>query len=488
MAIFFSDFFDVSPELIEKYGAFNISLINDLPLFVDPFLLFNSENATYQQLHEDVIRYMRFLKEMSLSGAINPRLVDAWFTFPEVKQNWLGFSVKGNKGHGLGKDFAKALNRNLHSVFRNFGEETITRSSHLEKLCLVREGVGRDNISDFTTNLIKHFLATYTQDFALNNLSKSQIKSIRINKVKFNYDTRTWISATFRLPYINGDYVLLTPKDLLTKDESWINRPELLERFQEIAGGLPNEVLRAQVNEYLLRILPTDPKATKKEIQTAISLAIDRFPEVIDHYVRIKEDEGDEATSVAEERVAEVKARFVEQIHQLVNEYLKPIGFYQSLGNTYLEAKERVFFLKDVIENKGGHRLFYVKGKPLEREADLQILYRLTWFSTPSDVSREVNDGRGTVDFKVSHGKADKTLVEFKLAKNSQLEKNLAKQCEIYEKSSDSTHPSLKVILYFSKHELAKVNRILERLNLKGSPHIILIDACDDNKPSGSKA
>jgi hypothetical protein len=488
MAIFFSDFFDVSPDLIEKYGAFNISLINDLPLFVDPFLLFNSENPTYQQLHEDVICYMRFLKEMSLSGTINPRLVDAWFTFPEVKQNWLGFSVKGNKGHGLGKDFAKALNRNLHSVFRNFGEETITRSSHLEKLCLVREGVGRDNISDFTTNLIKHFLATYTQEFALNNLSKSQIKSIRINKVKFNYDTRTWTSATFRLPYINGDYVLLTPKDLLTKDESWINRPELLERFQEIAGGLPNEVLRAQVNEYLLRILPTDPKATKKEIKTAISLAIDRFPEVIDHYIRIKEDEGDEATSVAEKRVAEVKARFVEQIHQLVNEYLKPIGFYQSLGNTYSEAKERVFFLKDVIENKGGHRLFYVKGKPLEREADLQILYRLTWFSTPADVSREVNDGRGPVDFKVSRGKADKTLVEFKLAKNSQLEKNLAKQCEIYEKSSDSTHPSLKVILYFSEHELAKVNRILERLNLKGSPHIILIDACDDNKPSGSKA
>ncbi|MCU0533925.1 MAG: hypothetical protein MUD14_08515 [Hydrococcus sp. Prado102] len=488
MNIFFSDFFNVSPALIDEYGAFNISLINDLPLFVDPFLLFNSENPTYQQLHKDIICYMRFLKEMSLSGAINPCLVEAWFTFPEVKQNWLGFSVKGNKGHGLGKDFAKALNRNLNSVFRNFGEETITRSSHLEKLCLIREGVGRDNISDFTTNLIKHFLATYTQEFALNNLSKNQINSIRVNKVKFNYDTRTWMSATFWLPYINGNYVLFTPKDILTKDESWINRPELLARFQDIARGLPNEVLRAQVNEYLLRILPTNPKAIKKDIEAAISLAIDKFPEVIDYYIRIKEEEGDKATSIAEERVAEVKALFVEQINQLVNEYLKPIGFYKNSGNTYSEAKERVFFLKDVIENKGGHRLFYVNGKPLEREADLQILYRLTWFSTPSDVSREVNDGRGHVDYKVSRGSADKTLVEFKLAKNPKLEKNLAKQCEIYENSSNSTHPSLKVILYFSEHELAKVNRILERLKLKDSPDIILIDARDNNKPSGSKA
>ena len=171
-----------------------------------------------------------------------------------------------------------------------------------------------------------------------------------------------------------------------------------------------------------------------------------------------------------------------------MNEYLKPIGFYQSPGDTYSEAKERVLFLKDVIENKGGHRLFYVKGKPLEREANLQILYRLTWFSTPSDVSREVNDGRGPVDFKVSRGRVDKTLVEFKLAKNSQLEKNLAKQCEIYEKASDSTHSPLKVILYFSASELIRVNRILERLKIADSPHIILIDACDDNKPSGSIA
>lgn len=488
MAIFFSDFFDVSPELIEEHGAFNVSLINDLPLFVDPFLLFNSENPTYQRLHEDIIRYMRFLKEMSLSGTINPALVDAWFTFPEVKQNWLGFSMNGNKGHGLGRDFAKALNRNLNSVFRNFGEETITRSSHLEKLCLVREGVGRDNISDFTTNLIKRFLAAYTQEFALKNLSRTQIRQIQVNKAAFNYDTRSWASETFQLPYVKNDYVLLTPKDILTKDESWINRPDLLNRFQEIAGGLSNEVLRAQVNEYLLRILPSDPKAKKKDIQQAISLAVDKFPEVIDHYIRIKEEEGNEAVSVAEERVAEVKALFVEQIHLLVNQYLEPGGFYQNPGNTYEEAKERVLFLKDIIENKGGYRLFYVRDQPIQREKDLQILYRLTWFATPSDVSREVDDGRGPVDFKISRGGADKTLVEFKLAKNTALEQNLAKQCEIYEKSSNPTHPSLKVILFFSKAELDRVNRILKRLNFKNSPHILLIDARSDNKPSGSKA
>lgn len=35
--LYFSDFFDVDEDIIEGYGAVNISLINDLPLFIDLF-------------------------------------------------------------------------------------------------------------------------------------------------------------------------------------------------------------------------------------------------------------------------------------------------------------------------------------------------------------------------------------------------------------------------------------------------------------------
>ena len=88
--IYFSDYFGVPPELVEEYRAFNVSLINDLPLFIDPFLLFNSTNTTYQDLHSQIIRYMQFLKDVSLSGEVPPPLMKEWYTFPEVKQNWFG--------------------------------------------------------------------------------------------------------------------------------------------------------------------------------------------------------------------------------------------------------------------------------------------------------------------------------------------------------------------------------------------------------------
>jgi hypothetical protein len=57
--IYFSDVFEIEPEELESYGAFNISLVNDLPLFIDPFLLFNSRKPEYKALHADMIRYLR---------------------------------------------------------------------------------------------------------------------------------------------------------------------------------------------------------------------------------------------------------------------------------------------------------------------------------------------------------------------------------------------------------------------------------------------
>ena len=152
-----------------EYGAFDISVVSDLPLFIDPFLLFNSEKPEYQSLHDDILDYLKFLRDEAGNG-LNQALIDSWYRFKEVKQNWFGYTVLGNGGAGLGGDFATALHDALGHIFADFGDETITKGSHLEKLCLIQPGVGKDNISDFTTNLIKGFLLEYTETFARKHL------------------------------------------------------------------------------------------------------------------------------------------------------------------------------------------------------------------------------------------------------------------------------------------------------------------------------
>jgi len=42
--------------------------MSDLPLFIDPFLLFNSSNPAYQLLHENIIKYLEFLRDQSTTG------------------------------------------------------------------------------------------------------------------------------------------------------------------------------------------------------------------------------------------------------------------------------------------------------------------------------------------------------------------------------------------------------------------------------------
>ena len=60
--VYFSEIFGVEECVLDDYGAINISLLNDIPLFIDPFLLYASEKPEYKALHEGIIDYLVFLR------------------------------------------------------------------------------------------------------------------------------------------------------------------------------------------------------------------------------------------------------------------------------------------------------------------------------------------------------------------------------------------------------------------------------------------
>jgi hypothetical protein len=67
------------------------------------------------------------------------------------------------------------------------------------------------------------------------------------------------------------------------------------------------------------------------------------------------------------------------------------------------------------------------------------------------------------------------------------LKRSLEKQVAIYE-AANRTRSSVKVIVYYTEQDEARVKGILNDLNLASEESIVLIDARSDNKPSGSKA
>lgn len=483
---YFSDIFNISTKTIESYGAINISLINDLPLFIDPFLLFNSNNEDYQAIHNEMIRYLLFLQEEAIKYPEPlPGMLNAWYLFSEVKQNWLGFSQEGNGGHGLGMKFAKHLHKGLRSTFCGFGHETLTQSSHLEKLCLISPQVGRDKISDFTANFAKKYLLDYTEKFAKTYLDESQCQECQVPHVDFNYTTKTWQAKKYYLPVFWGDYVLLTPQDILTRDDTFIRRADMFDVLQRITPSIEDSALRFELNQYFSSVLK-DNGITKEEREDELTKLIEQYPSIMDYYIREKENTGYLAVKQSEICVFETVQLLSHQLSDLINLVNNETEFYDTGHTSHDESYKRVMFLKHIIEDRDGYRYFYVDGKPVRREKDLQIMYLLVWYGTDLDVNREVNNGRGAVDFTVSHGFKNKTLVEFKLASNTKLKQNLEKQVEIYKKAN-RTDWAIKVILFFSDDELAKVNKILNELDLTGCPDIVLINAID-NKVSASNA
>jgi len=104
----------------------------------------------------------------------------------------------------------------FNGFYADFGDETVTNTSHIEKLTLVGSGIGKDFISDFSTNLILEYLLEYTQAFAQKYLSSHQRKIFSVRCV-FDSELSIWKPKQFELPYFYlekaGDFILLTPVD-----------------------------------------------------------------------------------------------------------------------------------------------------------------------------------------------------------------------------------------------------------------------------------
>jgi hypothetical protein len=469
--IYFSDFFGISHNIINDYGALDISLISDNPAFVDPFLIFYSKNKEYQKLHKFIVDYLIFLKTQSDSGNFS----HLFYSFPEVDEVWLGFSRRGNKGLGLGKFFAKELNENLLNIFKG-EKQKITKSSHIEKLCIIGKRVGVDKVSDFTLNLIKNYLVEYTEKFSLRFLNKKFVARYRVAKLRFDFNKNNWVDGEACLP-INpnnkNEYVLLTPKDILVKEDGWISVNDFLNNDGLIISSIPNDELRFKINQYFTSLIPyklnnnTEKDFSKKNKRIALKETAKKYPELIDYYIKEKENTGAGAIEASLIDNELLNKMFYLAI-KLITQELQKEGFYdpQKTENSFSETVSKIKKLKHVMENRDGYKVFW-DGDTLRKfkESDVDIMIDLVFASSEYSIDKQVNNGRGPCDVKISKGHADSTLIETKLAKNTSLEKNLKNQLDIY-KEANNTVKGAYVILYFNNTELKKVKRILDQFKM----------------------
>lgn len=425
----------------------------------------------------------------------------AWFNFSEVPNNWLGYSIDGNKGVALGKTYADFLYKNINFALNTNG---ITQSQHIEKVMLLYEDSGKDKISDLTVNLIKHYLCEYTQRFAEMYIDESLCRVFPVDKAYFNYDTESFVTFEYKLPFIINEkgryeYVLLTPYDILREGEPAINRKDFYKSYNRVRASIDNEILRTYVNNYIAQAVqnyenkqrknhrPINEGSIVRIEKAAFEDVVRDYPELYDYYIKIREKDTDEIRKSCNEELEQKLGMLLDNAKALI-ELCKANGYnFQPAQDSYIETRNRIMYFNHIIEDCDGYRCLYKNDAAVANEKDLQWLFKFVWYGTKFKVDAEPNNGGGQADFIVSYGQDDQKIVEFKLANNSTLS-HVFNQVQVYEEANGTTG-SFIVIFFFLEQEERRAYAIVTRAGHEDNigSSIFFIDCRRDNKVSASR-
>ena len=497
--MYFSEYFGIDPHLLREYGAVDISLVCDMPLFIDPMLIFNSDKPEYKKLHESIVRYFHFLATKA-SRALQKNEIKAWFKFSEVKNNWLGYSLVGNGGLALGDKYAQFLYNNIGFAIST---NNISQSTHIEKIMLLYNGSGKDKISDLTVNLIKEYLLEYTQSFATNNISDVLKKGLYVDRACFSYETESFVSKEYMLPFFVNDkgveeYILLTPLDILREGEPSINREDFYNSQERIRASIDNDVLRAYVNNYISEAVQryeeqrrNKRRASERSIskieKDTFAEVTHEYPELYDYYIRLRELDITEIRTISASEVNSQLEKFLKNTKEFINTVIAKGYKIDEALSAREEAIRRLRFFKHVIEDCDGYKNLYSGGQRISSEDDIRRMFRLVWYDTTYKVDFDTNNGRGEADVIVSKGQYNQNITEFKLASNSSLA-HVFEQVKVYE-AANCVDGSLVAIFCFSESEFEIAKRVVKSAGYDDQVDkaVFLIDCRADNKPSASK-
>lgn len=371
----------------------------------------------------------------------------------------------GNRGHALGESFAKQLHSSLSSIFVDFGEERVTESSHLEKLCLIQPRVGRDGISDLTTNLIKSFLLEYTQTFADRYMHSRDVRRFTVERADFDFSRGQWRSRSYKLPSFMSKFVLLTPRDILTKDDTWINRSDMLTNYDTLPSALSNGELRSRVNFHFKNEMKKGK--TLKHRRAAAQSTLQNYPIMIDYYIRQREKRHSEAKAVSEANVDDVGKALIENTKHFIEGVAAHTGFDHS--GKHQSTADSIKYLRAVAEfvRSGGREFLKTESRRVTTEPELKLFFSLVWLGLVP---------KGTTNSLLRNGRlatASDLPIEIRTASNRNIEESIVKF------SKYTQTQSLLLVFAFNIDDWQRVRNLQRRHDVFDRPEIVVIDATE---------
>jgi hypothetical protein len=406
---------------------FDAILDVDTKLFVDPFMVFQEDTGFWAGAHDAIIGHFDRAFALIAEGNLNPesiayrKAVDI-LTFREPRELCLGYSAAGTQGAGSGTGYAALMAGAIADAIRR----GLQHPRHFEELGVMNEGIGADRISDITSTVLKPRLIAYTQQVgALHRLAPSLHM---IFAAGFDQQRQRWQSREVPVLTnpVTGGPLLLVPQRFLRKlpvlnPDDWWNDYENRKLREDVNYEVLGKVNKAKI----IAIARAEPHAVRhwtleKERQTAPSYDLLKDPSGLYQW-------------------HQAAATFV-SAHPLTLTPPTDDASFRAVIAVVLE-QYRLF-----VEDQGGWRLLWNDstlhaGRKDKAEEAAQLLFmgiaRNYCKANNVSIDREVDLGRGPVDFKFSNGYRNRAHLEIKKLHNGKFWNGLHDQLPAYMKGDE---------------------------------------------------
>jgi hypothetical protein len=217
----------------------------DIPLYVDPFMLWRSPSQQDQALHTSLINAFNHLGRLVTQGQ-EQQAIAVLIAASECDEVGLGSSATRH-----GKRIGESKAREIVSLFKRIPHYAQSGFRHFEEIQFFVDGISKDRISDISCSFLKSFLI----DFTIQQCEQLGIPT-QSSKVPSVYDYRknkfeTQDGVSLPANPVDGKPLIFVPKRWL-RFVPWLSYDDYFEKYcpQDEISHKPEEITRVAVLNY----------------------------------------------------------------------------------------------------------------------------------------------------------------------------------------------------------------------------------------------
>jgi hypothetical protein len=237
-------------------------LDEDIPFYIDPFLLWKSPSLQDNSLHLVLINSINYLALQYQSNSND--CVKTLIECSECNEVGLGMSKTRT-----GKKFSEKIANKILSLYKDVPQIKKEGFVHLEIIQLLVENIAEDRISDISASIIKSFLI----DFTIENCEKHNIPMDKIDIQCFDNKKYKMCRESVFLP-VNPN----TKQPIIFVPKRWLRKTNYIS-------------FRSYCNDYYI---PQIQKTDEEHERVSILLYNRNNYDVVQQYIKIKERQKDD--------------------------------------------------------------------------------------------------------------------------------------------------------------------------------------------------